>query len=257
MRTILQYIANDTKLVEIASTTLCAKRFFKSDLNITNGVLIPTSPHCDIGETKDKQIFDHFFTKVMVNPESFILGPILFDGRQQAASRIKILPERFFNDDAIDPSYSNVTVLLEIFGHRDEYAWWKGEVEDAVAFFGLVTGFDFFEMLVEYIKSSAIFVIPGNVCGDILELLQGSGGVIIIRQLDVGDLVFEEVLMTHLGSCIPNDFQILWEKALTVETEKRREGLDIGVQSRRQHGEYRKALSTFFLARSPDAPRTI
>jgi hypothetical protein len=231
MRTILQYIADNAKLVEITSPTLRAERLLESDLNITNRVLIPSSPHCNIGETKDKQIFNHFFTEVMVNPESFILGPVLFDGSQQLASRIKILSERFFDDDAIDPSCYNITVLLEVFGDRDEYARRKGKVEDTIAFFGLVTRFEFLEMLIKFIERSSVFVVTRDICGEVLEFLQGGGRMrIIIWVLDVRCLSFQKLLSIHLSSCITNDLQILWEKALSVEAKKGREGLDIDVQ---------------------------
>lgn len=73
--TVLQNVTNDTEFVEITTTTFCAKGLLETDLDIADGMFVPSSSHSDVGETEDQQVLDHLLAEVVVNAVSLLLFP--------------------------------------------------------------------------------------------------------------------------------------------------------------------------------------
>jgi len=94
---ILHNVPYNPDIIEITTSSFCAKGFFESDLYVGNML---TSPCCSkecICEAKNQKIFDHFFTEVMVDAESFLFRPDWREGSLQLPRRFKIVAEWFFN----------------------------------------------------------------------------------------------------------------------------------------------------------------
>jgi hypothetical protein len=185
--TILHNIAYHAEFVEIASSSLGAERLLEGDLNVADRVLIPCGAHGDVGETEHKKILYHLLAEIMVDTEGFILCPVLLDCAEEFTSGIQVFAERFLDDNAVDPRFSVVAVLFQVFGDRNEDSGWESEVEEAINLFGLIRRLESFHMFPELVKGGTIFIISSNVGKNGLERFDGICDVFVIFcVLDVG-----------------------------------------------------------------------
>lgn len=225
--TVLQDVTNHTKLVKVAATALSAKWFLERDLDVADGILVPGSIHGYVGEAKDQDVLDHLLAEIVVDTECLFLAPVLLQRAEKFTGRFQVLAEGFLNNDSVDATTRHVTVLLEVFGDGDKDAGRKGKIEQAVALFRLVLGFDLLEVLVEHVEGFAILVATGDIAGEVLELLDLCGDVrVVVGVLDVRGGAFVELVLVHLCACIPDDFDVAREEALVVETKECGEGLE-------------------------------
>lgn len=160
--TVLHNVTDDPILVEVTASTLRAKWLLETDLYITDGVSIPGSAQGDVRKTKDKNVFDHFFAKVMVNAERLVFRPAASQGHYKFATRVKILAKGLLHDNPVDP-VRHIAAVFQIAGNGDEYAGRKCEIEETVALFGLITGLDLQDVLVQGIKRGPLIIRAGNV----------------------------------------------------------------------------------------------
>ena len=73
-----------------------------------------------IAETERKNIFYHFFAKIVVDTERLSLAPCTPHFLEHVFARLKITSERLFNYDAIHIVF-RVAVLAQLTRHRNKY----------------------------------------------------------------------------------------------------------------------------------------
>ena len=67
--TVLHDITNDTELIEVSTSSLSSERFFESDLNVRDEVLVESGIEHNVGESEDEQVLDHLFSEVVIDTE--------------------------------------------------------------------------------------------------------------------------------------------------------------------------------------------
>lgn len=83
-------------------------------------------------------------------------------------------------------------------------------------------------MVIESVKGGTVFVVAGNVGGDVLELLDLCSDLwIVVGILEVGSSTFVELCLVHLCACVANDLDISGKEVLGVEAKESRERLRI------------------------------
>ena len=70
--TVLQDITDDTELVKVPATTFRTEGLLERDLDVANGVLVPSSAHGNVGETQDENVLDHLLPEVVIDTEGLI-----------------------------------------------------------------------------------------------------------------------------------------------------------------------------------------
>ena len=98
---VLLDIADDAKFVKVTTASFGAKWFFESDLNVVNHPAVKHVLNKSIAETERKNIFYHFFAKIVVDTERLSLAPCAPHFLEHVFARLKITSERLFNHDAI------------------------------------------------------------------------------------------------------------------------------------------------------------
>ena len=221
--TILQNVSNDTELIEVTTPTLRSERFLERDLDVTDVVLIPSRTHRDVGETQDEQILHHLFPEVMINPEGFILSPVLLDSPNELPARRGIFTERLLDDYPVNTPFEDITVLFELFGDRDEHGWREGEIKETVPLLGLIFGFDRVQVGVKHLERLILIVSSRDVGGESLKVLDLLLHLwIVVGIFDVGRYPLVVILRIHLRPCISDDFDVPREETLTEEPEQSR-----------------------------------
>lgn len=221
--TVLQDISNNAELVKVTTPTLSSEGLLKRDLDIVDVVLIPSGTHRDVGETQDEHVLHHFFSEIVVNPERFVLCPVLLDGPNELSARLGVFTERLFDDDPVDTTPEDVTVPLEVLGDRDEDRRREGEIEDTVPLLGLILGFDLVKVFVKPLERLVRIICAGDVGRDGLELLDLLLHLFLVTGVfDVSRYPLVVLLRVHLRPSIADDFDVPREKALSVESEKSR-----------------------------------
>ena len=73
---VLHHISKGPRVIIVATAFFNPQAFSKSNLDIVNKILVPKVIKNKISKTNGKDILDHFFSKVMVDPEDlfFIKG---------------------------------------------------------------------------------------------------------------------------------------------------------------------------------------
>lgn len=163
--TILHDIADNAKFVKVTTATFCTKRLLESDLNVADMVLVPSSVHGNVSESEYQHVLDHFFSKVVVDTESFVFLPVFFDRFKKFFRGIGVFPERLFDDDTIDAALEDITMFFEVFGDGNKDGRGESEIEKTIAFLGLIRRFYLVEVPVEVIEGLAVFIAARNICG--------------------------------------------------------------------------------------------
>ena len=110
-RTILQDIPNDAEFIKVTTAAFRSEKFLERDLDTGNGILVPSGAQGDVGKTKHKDVFDHLFTKVMINAERFILRPVLLERSEKLARRLEVFPKGLLDNDPIDAILGIIALL--------------------------------------------------------------------------------------------------------------------------------------------------
>lgn len=92
--TVLHDITDDADIVKIATSSFCSTSLYHrnlgssddkrvrgfypraTDLHVINMVTIPSRPKHRIPEPEDEEVFNHFFSKVVINSEYLVLAPM-------------------------------------------------------------------------------------------------------------------------------------------------------------------------------------
>lgn len=94
---VLHDISDNTKLVEVTTTSLSAKWLFEDNLDIVDWVSVPASIKEAVSESQDQQILDHLFAQIVINAENLIFGPIRGQSFLKLSRACKIFTEWFFD----------------------------------------------------------------------------------------------------------------------------------------------------------------
>lgn len=185
------------------------------------------------------------------------------------------------------PTYNNasdalsgVAASLQVLGDDCEDTRGQSHVEETMSLW--TTTLELLEVLVKVLEGLVLVVLAGNVCAELAEvlklLLNLLGGGLHVR-LDAPQIL----LMVHLGAGISDDSDILREELVTVlesyisysvcccaggvgrdswkvcsPIQRARGTMRIhqSAITRRRGGGVGKMPTVFFLAKSPEAPRT-
>ncbi len=110
-RTILQNIPNDAEFIKVTTAAFSSELLLERDLDTRNGILVPSGAQGDVGKTEHKDVFDHLFTKVMINAERFILSPVLLERSEKLARRLEVFPKGLLDDDPINAILGEIALL--------------------------------------------------------------------------------------------------------------------------------------------------
>lgn len=218
--TILQDIADNAKFIKVATATFCTKGFLESDLNVADVILVPSGVHGNISEPEYQDILDHLLPQVMINTESLVFFPMFLNGLEKFFSRRGVFSKWLLDDDAIDATPENITVLLEVFCHRNEDAGREGEIEKTVPFLGLICRFYFVEVPVKIIKGLAVFIAAGNVSRDGFKLFDRLCELgLFVGVFNIGRLALVKLFLIHLCPGIADDLDVTRKETLAIEAE--------------------------------------
>ena len=70
--TILHDIPDDSKLVEITSTTFGAEGLLEGDLDVGDEILVEGGVEHDVGESEHEEILDHLLSEIMIDSKDLL-----------------------------------------------------------------------------------------------------------------------------------------------------------------------------------------
>ena len=98
---VLHHISKGPRVIIVATAFFNPQAFSKSNLDIVNKISVPKVIKNKISKTNGKDILDHFFSKVMVDPEDLFFIKGFFQFLVELTSCFQVCTERFFNDQAL------------------------------------------------------------------------------------------------------------------------------------------------------------
>ena len=202
---VLHDIANDAKLVKIASSAFCPKRLLERNLDIVNVIPVPRGAKKLVSESQNEQVLDHFLSKVMVDPEDFLFLPVRLQGSLQLPRTGQILAKRLFYNDSRDALFG-VTVPLEVLRDGNEHARGQSHVEYPILFWPPLL--NLLEVFPEVDKGLVLVILPRDICTELAKVIQLLLHLLGGR-LDVRLDPFEVLCMVHFRPRISNDFDVL------------------------------------------------
>lgn len=199
--TVLADISDNSKLVKVASTTFCAERFFESDLNVADIVLVQGRIKENVAETENERVLDHLFTEVVVDSVRLVFGPFSAQSRHHLSTRLEVFSEWLFDDDTVAALF-RVDVLLQSLGDDGEDGRRESHVEDSVGLVARTALLQLFNVLEQRLVSRVLVVWSGDVRRNLLELLyillKLLGGLrVVLRGGKVAGLSLVELLVVH------------------------------------------------------------
>jgi hypothetical protein len=94
---VLHNITNDTKLVEVTSTSFSTEGLLESDLNVVDMLSVPCGAEEGVTKSEDQNVLDHLLAKVVVNSEQLLLVPVGLERLLKLTGAGKILAEGLLN----------------------------------------------------------------------------------------------------------------------------------------------------------------
>ena len=98
---ILHHVPKGPRVIIVTTAFFNPQAFSKGNLDIVNKVSVPEVVKNEIAETDSKDVLDHFFAKVVVNPEDLFFIKGFFQFLVELTSCFQVCTERFFNDQAL------------------------------------------------------------------------------------------------------------------------------------------------------------
>lgn len=94
---VLHDIADDAKLVKVATTTLGAEWFLECDLNVVDVVSVPGGAEERIAEAQDKNVLHHLLAQIVIDAEDLLLPPVGLKRLLQFPRACQVLAKRFLD----------------------------------------------------------------------------------------------------------------------------------------------------------------
>jgi hypothetical protein len=88
---VLHDISDDSKLIEVTSTTLGTERLLERDLYVIDVVAVPGCAEEFVTKSQNQDILDHLLAQVMINTENLLLMPVGLQSLLQLPRTFKIL----------------------------------------------------------------------------------------------------------------------------------------------------------------------
>ena len=221
---VLLNITDNAEFVKVAASALSTERLLEGDLNVVDELVVEASIDQGVAETHDEQVFDHFFSEVVVDTESLLLLPETLEGTNHLSAALKVLAEGLLDDDTV-VSLFGIAVLLETLCNDSEDVGRQCHVEKTAGVIVLHLALDALHLLVEVLERGILVVLTRDVLADLEEAFDILLALVIIDVLEVAsDLVCKGVL-AHLCSGIADNVGGLGEETKTEKVEEGGEGL--------------------------------
>ena len=114
---ILHHVPKGPRVIIVTTAFFNPQAFSKGNLDIVNKVSVPEVVKNEIAETDSKDVLDHFFAKVVVNPEDLFFIKGFFQFLVELTSCFQVCTERFFNDQALKALSIHNSFGFEVFGN--------------------------------------------------------------------------------------------------------------------------------------------
>jgi len=73
---VLHDIADDAKLIKVATTTLGTEGFFEGNLDVVNVISIPSGSEELVTKSQNQNVLYHLLAQVMVDAENLLFVPV-------------------------------------------------------------------------------------------------------------------------------------------------------------------------------------
>ncbi len=131
---ILHHVAQRTSLLVERSSAFDAQCFRRGDLHVVDVIAVPDGLKNSVGKAEDQNVLHGLFAEVVVDAEDLALVEDGVDLMVEFAGRVKIVTERFFNDDRCSAFFRLRHALrAQVLDNAGEELGRRGEIEKPVA----------------------------------------------------------------------------------------------------------------------------